>query len=70
MTEIKDRDDILFELYNNRSFYIFFYGEDWFNKKAEKIHWDWLQSGTWLTVDDITVSITKTCWEVDKGFLD
>jgi hypothetical protein len=63
MVEVEDRDKFLHELYSNRNYYEFIYGKEWFEKQAYDIHWNWLQSGTWLKIDDTSVTIAKVCWE-------
>jgi hypothetical protein len=70
MLEVQDRDKLLHELYSNQNYYKFMYGEEWFEKQAYDIHWDWLQGGTWLKVDDTSVIIAKVSWECDNNYVD
>jgi hypothetical protein len=69
MTSIQHRDSRLHELYRNRKFLEFMYGESYFEQQVRDIHWEWEQSGTFLKVSDTDILISMVAFEMDNGYL-
>ena len=69
MTTIQDRNSKLHQLYRNRKFLEFMYGESYFEQQVRDIHWHWEQSGTYLNVSDQDVTISMVAFELDNGYL-
>ena len=68
MNSIQDRNHKLHELYRNRNFLEFVYGESYFDQQVRDIHWDWEQSGSWNQVSDQDVTISMVAFELDNGY--
>ena len=68
MLVIQDRDRLLHEVYQNRELLKFTHGEEYFQQQVHDILWDWEQSGTWLLVDDMDITISQVAFEIDNGY--
>jgi|LakMenEpi03Aug12_release.lakeMendotaPanAssembly.Ray.scaffolds.fasta_scaffold3507135_2 hypothetical protein len=55
-----DRDRFLHQLYDNKNYYVFFFGIDYFNKLVEKVH------RRWIGPYGNDLYIERTCWEFDN----
>ena len=69
MTEVQERDQALHDLYRNRQFWVFLNGKDWWDKQIYDLHWDWLQGGSWVKVDQVDVEIAVIGWADTYGYL-
>ena len=64
--ERKDFDKSIRALYEERTWWLFIMGEDWFNRQAERFFQDWTESGTLPPFYDNDYYVDRTCWEMDN----
>ena len=66
---IEQRDSTLEELYRNRNFYHFVYGEKQFNSTVEEVFAKYL-GGTMMQTWGNDLIIERVAWEYDNGYLE
>jgi hypothetical protein len=65
INSIEQRDAVLEELYLNRNFYSFLFGEDKFNSTVEDVFAKYLAP---LQATDNELVIERTAWEDDNSY--
>jgi|TARA_R110000824_G_scaffold372205_1_gene562309 hypothetical protein len=62
--EKQDYHKAILKLYEDRSWYIFIYGEQWFVRQVERLIQDWTESGQ-IQLDDFDndYTVQRICWE-------
>lgn len=66
ISTVKQRDQILHDLYKERNFIVFWNGQKYFDSLVQEIHNDWINHGGMWGND---LMVEQTCWEFDNGYL-